>query len=351
MQEEELVQKFSREKHIQYFFGHLNIVPHHYQTQDLNRMTILYFCVSALDVLGVVESKINEKLKSEIIEWIYSQQHEELGGFRGSPTYAPLSHCECTRSMFLDSSHLASTYTALAILTILGDNLERVNKPKLISCLKNLQQKNGCYLVTQQGSETDIRFVYCAAAICSFINNWEGMNRKLALEYILQSQSTADFAFAHGPHLESHSGSTYCAVNAYYLIQQSLVQDKTMEAVTPLPRERELAEWLLRRQISGFQGRPQKDADTCYSFWIGATLNQIYGNALQYVDREASILFTLSCQFEKIGGICKQPNSFPDVLHSYMGLCGLSLLGFATLRPLYGALGITQRAYATLQNK
>ena len=34
-----------------------------------------------------------------------------------------------------------------------------------------------------------------------------------------------------------------------------------------------LKKWCIRRQQSGFQGRPHKPVDTCYSFWIGASLN------------------------------------------------------------------------------
>ena len=34
----------------------------------------------------------------------------------------------------------------------------------------------------------------------------------------------------------------------------------------------ELVNWCLARQISGFQGRPNKKEDTCYCFWIGGAL-------------------------------------------------------------------------------
>ena len=30
--------------------------------------------------------------------------------------------------------------------------------------------------------------------------------------------------------------------------------------------------WCIMRQENGFQGRPSKPVDTCYSFWVGATL-------------------------------------------------------------------------------
>ena len=34
----------------------------------------------------------------------------------------------------------------------------------------------------------------------------------------------------------------------------------------------EIKKWCLFRQKSGFQGRPNKPVDTCYSFWLGASL-------------------------------------------------------------------------------
>lgn len=37
-------------------------------------------------------------------------------------------------------------------------------------------------------------------------------------------------------------------------------------------RFRQLQRWCICRQQTGFQGRPNKPTDTCYSFWVGATL-------------------------------------------------------------------------------
>ena len=34
----------------------------------------------------------------------------------------------------------------------------------------------------------------------------------------------------------------------------------------------QIKRWCLFRQKSGFQGRPNKPVDTCYSFWVGASL-------------------------------------------------------------------------------
>lgn len=42
-----------------------------------------------------------------------------------------------------DSCHIAMTYTALATLLILGDDLSRVNRGAIIETLRRLQQKDG----------------------------------------------------------------------------------------------------------------------------------------------------------------------------------------------------------------
>ena len=61
-------------------------------------------------------------------------------------------------------------------------------------------------------------------------------------------------------------GSTFCAIAALVLMDR-------LEA-TFSPAEIEgLKRWCVRRQLTGFQGRPNKPVDTCYSFWVGATLN------------------------------------------------------------------------------
>lgn len=50
----------------------------------------------------------------------------------------------------------------------------------------------------------------------------------------------------------------------------------------------------------------------------------------------------------KHGGYGKAPGDYPDLLHSYMSLCGLSILGSEALEELYCPLGITKRAYKHL---
>lgn len=54
-------------------------------------------------------------------------------------------------------------------------------------------------------------------------------------------------------------GTTYCAVSALTLLGGVDEAGETLR-------------WLVQRQIGGFQGRPGKLEDVCYSFWCGGAL-------------------------------------------------------------------------------
>jgi hypothetical protein len=60
-----------KENHLKYFNYHIKKLTHHYQGQDTNRITLLYFCVSGLDILNALDTITN---KEEIIKWVYSLQ-------------------------------------------------------------------------------------------------------------------------------------------------------------------------------------------------------------------------------------------------------------------------------------
>ena len=58
-------------------------------------------------------------------------------------------------------------------------------------------------------------------------------------------------------------GTSYCSVASLSLLSSG----------NDLHDEHETVRWLAQRQIGGFQGRPGKLEDVCYSFWIGGALS------------------------------------------------------------------------------
>ena len=82
--------------------------------------------------------------------------------------------------------------------------------------------------------------------------------------------------------------------------------DKLTQVLNSKKLER-LKRWCLMKQVSGFQGRPNKDPDTCYSFWIGATLKLL--NSYHLMNEEENVDFVLSTEDDEVGGLSKFPQN------------------------------------------
>jgi len=377
--------------HRRYFRSCLHeFLPGAYIGLDTNRMTVVHFCVHALQLLGACD-QID---KDAVIKWIYSLQIFRAAGsdpaqlgFRGGtqlgnpfdPCHAPPpwgagakteakgrrgggseeeEEEEGTPALLgaglspeYDQGHVAMAYTALATLRALGGPgaLPPPGAPAraaLVAHVKALQRPDGAWAAVAAGSERDLRFLYCACAVSALLGDWGGVDRPRALEYIRSCQNY-DGAFGLNPCQESHGGSTYCAVAALQLMGElDAFFDGGGGGGGGGGGDREaLVRWCLERQAEGgFQGRPNKAPDSCYAFWVGATLGLLGAGAL--ADRARATAFVAACQDTAFGGFSKHPRQFPDVLHSFYSTCWLSLAGAPGLAPLDLALGVAAAAAA-----
>ncbi|KAK2163207.1 hypothetical protein NP493_1477g00021 [Ridgeia piscesae] len=333
---------FLPNKHIKYFIRCMQVLPDRYVSLDSSRMTVAFFAISGLDMLDALGTI--EKDRKNIINWVYAMQvlpdstgsNLDQCGFRGSPTVG-VSHESQQGSLGCrkyDSGHIAMTYTALLILLILGDDLSGVNRRGVLAGLRRLQLADGSFCPTPDGSENDMRFIYCACCVSYILSDWSGMDVDRANNYIRKSLSY-DGAFGQGPGLEAHGGSTFCAVASLMLM------GRLHSTLTPRQREH-LKRWCIMRQQTGFQGRPNKPADTCYSFWVGATLKLL--DAFNFTNAYHNHSFLMETQHKLMGGFAKWPDCNPDVLHAYFGVCGLSLMGEPGVKVMHAALNVSQSA-------
>ncbi|XP_004307531.1 PREDICTED: geranylgeranyl transferase type-1 subunit beta [Fragaria vesca subsp. vesca] len=340
-------QPFEREKHVTYLQMMYQILPHQYQTQEINRLTLAYFVVSGLDLLRSLDC-ID---KNAVADWVLSLQarprdcdevnNGQFYGFCGSRSsqFNPDDN-----NVTLNSSicNLASTYSALAILKIIGYDLSNIKSEWLLKSMRNLQQPDGSFMPIHTGAETDLRFIYCAAAICHMLGNWSGMDKEKAKEYIINCQSY-DGGFGLTPGAESHGGAIYCGITSLRLmgfLEEDLLSKNISSSIINVPM---LLVWCLQRQAAdgGFQGRPNKPSDTCYAFWIASILKILGGHKL--IDQKALRGFLITCQSE-YGGFSKFPGELPDLYHSYYGFTAFSLLEEPGLSSLCVELGMTDLA-------
>ncbi|KAK1409476.1 hypothetical protein QVD17_36002 [Tagetes erecta] len=334
---------FDRDRHIRYLEMNYQILPSPYETQEINHLTLAYFIISGLNILNALDRIDREA----VIDWVLSLQahpknegelnNGQFYGFHGSKSSQ--FHSVDNGVSVPNNSHLASTYCALAILKIVGYDFSLIDSSSISKSMKHLQQSDGSFMPIHTGAETDLRFVYCAAVISSLLDNWSGIDKEKAKNYILSCQSY-DGGFGLIPGQESHGGATYCAVASLRLmgfIEDDLVSKFTPSCIIDVPL---LLEWCLQRQAidGGFQGRPNKISDTCYAFWVGGVLKILGAN--KFLNERTLREFLLTCQSE-YGGFSKFPRQLPDLYHSYYGFTAFSMLQENGLNSLNIELGIS----------
>ncbi|GAU87778.1 hypothetical protein RvY_00576 [Ramazzottius varieornatus] len=352
---------FQRTRHIKYFERMLDGVPAAFASQEPNLMTVVYFCVSGLDLLKAKESL--QKRKETLVSFVYSLQCNYrlfgVGGFYGSLSDVSLNAVSLQSPHgFLPGPGLARTYATLCTLVILEDNLSGVDRGGIRQLLRHSQSGSGSFhgalnILRKDPStffeafsedyESDMRFVYCACAISEMTNDWSGIDVEKMLDFIWKSR-TYEGGFAQVPGAECHGGSTYCAVASLFLLctakRKGLVPsdcDRSFPSLDELfPAERpaeiasgskermQLIRWLVLRQVRGFTGRPNKPEDSCYTFWIGASLKML--GASSFVDERRLNAFCMETQDAIIGGFAKWPSSRSDPMHAYLCISGLSML-------------------------
>jgi len=307
-----MIEDKQKKRHIKYFIHCLGILPGRYGSYDSQRLVLTQFAVGGLSLLGGLDALKN---KDEIIEWIYTLQ-SPTGGFFGSEIMKDLNKN-------LAQAHIASTFAALQVLLILGDDLSRVDVGRLMLWVSDLQTSSGSFLGAgdfQEGADT--RFSYCAAFIFHLFgnkNNFSQEKVEKAVDYIIQCQSP-DSSFGQVPGSEGHGALTFCALAALKLFGYGNILTKSESA--------RIARFCLNRQRKGIHGRPHKDDDSCYTFWTCAALKLANPKIklVDQVDVEKVLDFVDSCCDSIVGGVSKYPGNPPDPTHSFLALAGLGVI-------------------------
>lgn len=106
--------------------------------------------------------------------------------------------------------------------------------------------------------EIDTRFSYCGLATLKLLDKLHTVNVDKAVKFVLSCHNF-DGGFGGMPNAESHAAYVFCCVGALAIAGALNKFDKGA-----------LSYWLSRRQtaMGGFNGRPEKLPDVCYSWWV-----------------------------------------------------------------------------------
>ncbi|KAL4808545.1 terpenoid cyclases/protein prenyltransferase alpha-alpha toroid [Aspergillus unguis] len=398
---------FTKDRHITYFLRCLKtFLPGLYTSNDSNRMLLAFFTVSGLDLLGALQSKTTPEERQGYIEWIYHCQVPS-GGFRGFTGTDFGVEKRTQENGAWDPANVPSTFFALVILLILGDDLSRVERIKCLKWLPKMQRPDGSFGEVlgpkdQIEGGGDLRFCCFAAGTRYILRGTRGAGledvKDINVEKLvtfIESCQAYDGGMAEGPYCEAHSGHTYCAINTLTFLNRVSGDSQRVPLITPGCHEYEsLVHWLISRQTSelgeedeedddeteghedevqglskatgklslnesiealptipsapeeslqwaGFNGRCNKYADTCYSFWNTATLDMLGRLSLIDADRNRRYLLEKTQHF--VGGFGKGVGELPDLLHSYFGMVSLAFQDEQGLDSVDPALCATRR--------
>ncbi|KAJ5944859.1 hypothetical protein N7516_005027 [Penicillium verrucosum] len=395
---------FNTERHVKYYLRCLKtFLPSAYTSSDSNRMLLAYLTLSGLDVLGVLQSKTTPEERQGYIDWIYHCQVPS-GGFRGFPgtDFGPEKRNKDNEAW--DPANVPATFFALVNLLILGDDLSRVKRRECLEWLPKVQRADGSFgeLVGPEGSvggPRDLRYCCCAAGIRYVLRGrnetgLEGVPDIDVLGFVsfIEACQTYDGGMAESPFCESHSGHTYCAVGALDFLRRTSNDLESLPLLSAgSDRFEALITWLASRQTAqleepeededdeqleatqtgslndrvrglpnvqplepdtiscaGFNGRCNKYADTCYSFWNGATLMML--DQYSVIDEVRNRRYLLEKTQHLVGGFGKGPGDPPDLLHSYFGMVSLAFQGEAGLNPVDPTMGSSERTVRHLES-
>jgi geranylgeranyl transferase type-1 subunit beta len=380
---------FDKPRHIKFWKRCATLLPQDYTSSDASRLSLGFFIVAALDLLGALETEIPTAERNSWIDWIYACQVAS-GGFRGFPG-TNLGSYRNIWNMQWDPASVPSTYLALLTLLILGDDLGRVKRKGCLQWMGRLQRRNGSFgeFEGEDGEvmgKDDLRTCYCAVGVAYILQ--KGLveelpfEEKALLRFIANCQHH-DGGFGQSPLLEAHSGLNFCAMAALECLNRLNSDHEDGESGTKF-KSLDLdhnVEWMLQRQTTwvdddnssdeededpseqhlngidgastatpptmGFNGRLGKMADTCYCFWNLGALTVV--NSESPVEVDSLRRYLCGKTQHVIGGFSKAPGAPPDVMHSYLGLAALALQEGTGLKGLDPVLAVSKDATRNLE--
>jgi len=153
-------------------------------------------------------------------------------------------------------AHLLYTLSAIQVLALF-DALDALDEDRVMRYVASLQRPDGSFAGDEWG-EVDTRFSYCALCCASLLGRMDAIDVGAAVAFIQRCENF-DGGYGCEPGGESHAGQIFTCVGALAIAGR-----------LELVKRKELGWWLCERQTpgGGLNGRPQKDADVCYSWWV-----------------------------------------------------------------------------------
>ncbi|RCK65965.1 Geranylgeranyl transferase type-2 subunit beta [Candida viswanathii] len=292
---------FVKSKHVNFITEQESHRSFEYWLSEHLRMNGLYWGVAAL----LTMNELDVLPQSEVVDYVFSCWDEKSGAFGSFPKH---------------DGHMLSTLSALQVLTIYDPGLATIlpqeKKERLVKFITGLQLPNGSFQGDKYG-EVDTRFVYTGVYSLFLLGALTKEIGDSASDFILKCFNF-DGGFGLVPGAESHAAQAFTCVG-------TLAITGNLHLISGKDRAK-LVGWLVERQTDtgGFNGRPEKLPDVCYSWWVLSSLGML--GKKDAVDLGSLEKFILNCQDFDNGGFSDRPDNQTDVYHTCFAITALSLI-------------------------
>jgi len=190
--------------------------------------------------------------------------------------------------------------------------------PKLVKWVLSLKMKTRWGSAWQSYSDGPL-LVENTAQVCimaTLLGCIELINTPDVKEFVHKCFNP-DGGFGEIPGMESHGAFTYASLIVMNLLNDDFMNEEKREL---------LSMWLCARHLEdsgGFNGRPEKFPDVCYTWFIVASLAIM--NKKEIIDVNKLSTFIKRSQ-DRDGGVADRPDNVPDLWHTWYGFAGLSLV-------------------------
>lgn len=298
---EKLDRKVLRNSHRDFLISLISGLPPPYIKTCHQEPWIPYWFLNAMSVLKLESVPHMSFYKEKCIDYLVKRISND-GGYSSSPQ---------------QRGHGVLSYVAINTIA-LAENYDSIDRKSLYNFFMSLKQPDGSF-ESEIGCEADSRSTYCVISVASLLNMLTPELINGVAEFILSCQNY-DGGFGPIPGVESHGGYGFCSIAALDLLGR--LDELNVNAAI---------QWCALRQMpfsGGFNGRPNKLVDTCYTWWVGSMCRILADHVgIESFWNEEALSSYVLCICQSLGnqgGVFDKPGKKPDMFHTMYSLTGLS---------------------------
>ncbi|SMR57693.1 unnamed protein product [Zymoseptoria tritici ST99CH_3D1] len=331
-----------------------------------------YFALSALLIAGDDLSRVRRR---ETLQWLTKMQRED-GSFGETLVDGTIEggrdprfgYCATGIRFILRGGREGALSTA-------GEEIEDIRLDSLVSCIEAAESYEGG-LSDSRYHEPHAGYTYCALGCLNFIERLKSIfppskhstNTKpcgpsdpaLTLSWLVARQTDLDDPDGELDSCTEDTTSLPDPTVDAPALKQDDARAETETTLHQSPDKSTLTSASLFPTPSlpplsaGMNGRTNKVADTCYAWWVGASISLLtQAPSPRATQRPPNHMFGAPAlqtyllsktQHPALGGFGKFPGDLPDLYHSYMGLAALGLIGTEGIKSVDAGMCISAEA-------